>query len=397
MEKIMAPEIRFQSFDQQWEESTFSDNFEMLKNNSLSRDFLNNVGGMLQDVHYGDILIKYDEVLNAKCDTIPYITDDEISAKYKNNLLKDGDIIIADTAEDSTTGKCVEIRNIGNSSIVSGLHTIPCRPKHVFSEGYLGYYLNSDAFHSQLLPIMQGTKVVSISKSSIVDIPVRYPNDAKEQAKIGDIFNYFVELLKSKREELVKMENIKNAYMDKMFPREGESTPKLRFKGFTDDWKEDILLNNMEVINSKPYLAENETNGKYIIVQQGDNPISGYSNKTPYEYYNSVVLFGDHTMSFYKPVDRFLISSDGVKILKSSIESWFFYYLLLKYSPQPEGYKRHLSILKEITINIPSFAEQEKIGNFFRHMDKLIAAKRQEVEKLQNLKQSLLNKMFVNA
>ena len=82
--------------------------------------------------------------------------------KYQASLLQNGDIIIADAAEDETVGKCSEIAGLTTEKVLSGLHTIPCRPVMKFSEGYLGYCMNSEAYHDQLLPLIQGTKISSI-------------------------------------------------------------------------------------------------------------------------------------------------------------------------------------------------------------------------------------------
>ena len=82
---------------------------------------------------------------------LPYITDDAIVTKYATSALRDGDVIIADTAEDETVGKCCELLGIEKDIVISGLHTIPCRPQEEFASGYLGYYMNSDAYHMQLL------------------------------------------------------------------------------------------------------------------------------------------------------------------------------------------------------------------------------------------------------
>lgn len=90
-------------------------------------------------------------------------------------FFNNGDVIIADTAEDTTAGKAIEIYNIGDAKIVSGLHTFACRPNLKFSSKYLGYYMNSSAYHSQLLPIMQGIKVLSISKTNILNTQIMFP------------------------------------------------------------------------------------------------------------------------------------------------------------------------------------------------------------------------------
>lgn len=146
------------------------------------------VKGACLDIHYGDVLIKYDEVLDADEDWIPRIADDKKAFSLSCPPLQDGDVIIADTAEDEAVGKCSELRNVESKTIYSGLHTMPCRPIEMFAPGYLGFYLNSDAFHIQLLPLMQGIKVISVSRSAIEDTNVRYPSLPEQQA-IGALFS----------------------------------------------------------------------------------------------------------------------------------------------------------------------------------------------------------------
>ena len=95
---------------------------------------------------------------------------------------------MADTAEDETVGKCSEIAETQGFPILSGLHTIPLRPKQNFAPGFLGYYLNSDAYHDQLFPLMQGIKVTSVSRSAIQNTTIFFPEDYSEQAAIGMLF-----------------------------------------------------------------------------------------------------------------------------------------------------------------------------------------------------------------
>ena len=133
------------------------------------------------------MLIKYGAILDVKCDQIPRIPN-KSRDDFKGALLQDGDIIIADTAEDETTGKACEIANLQDCCIVSGLHTMVCRPRGKMSFGYFGYYLNSDAYHHQLLPLMQGIKVLSLSRSNVQKTMVSYPLSTDEQKLIATYF-----------------------------------------------------------------------------------------------------------------------------------------------------------------------------------------------------------------
>ena len=171
-----------------WEQREFENSFSLLQNNTLSRSELSESPGVAANIHYGDVLIKFGEYLDIEDETFPWIKKQTDADKFKMSFLQDGDIVFADTAEDETAGKCCEIRNCGSTVIISGLHTIPCRPESKFALGYLGYYLNSTAFHEQLIPLMQGTKVVSISKTALKSTNIQYPSDDKEQQKIGQLF-----------------------------------------------------------------------------------------------------------------------------------------------------------------------------------------------------------------
>lgn len=167
-----------------WEQRKLGDCFEFLKNNTLSRADLNGDNGTARNVHYGDILIKFGDCLDGERSDLPFITDDTVLPKFAGSILREGDVIFADTAEDEAAGKCVELRKLPKEPTISGLHTIPARPRFPFGTGYLGHYLNSDAYHRQLLPLMQGIKVISVSKAALQDTQVRFPG-LSEQTAIG--------------------------------------------------------------------------------------------------------------------------------------------------------------------------------------------------------------------
>jgi type I restriction enzyme S subunit len=215
-----APEIRFDGFTDPWEQRKLGDTFDFLQNNTLSRAELTAEAGAAKNVHYGDVLIKFGEYLDASNSALPYISSQQIADKFKGSLLQDGDVIMADTAEDETVGKCTEIAELQGFPTISGLHTIPMRPRQKFASGYLGYYMNSGSYHDQLLPLMQGIKVTSVSKSAILNTDISYPVDSNEQAKIGDFFIHLDQLITLHQRKLEKLQDFKAAMLDKMFPKE---------------------------------------------------------------------------------------------------------------------------------------------------------------------------------
>ena len=174
-----------------WEQRKFYDVFSILQNCTLSRAELSYDNGEAFNIHYGDVLIKFGEVIDAETALLPRITDDKMVASFRSSALQDGDIVIADTAEDEAVGKCAEMLNLQEKTAISGLHTIPARPTVRFATGYLGYFMNSPAYHDQLLPLMQGTKVTSVSKSALQDTVISFPSERAEQGQIG---RYFMDL-----------------------------------------------------------------------------------------------------------------------------------------------------------------------------------------------------------
>lgn len=162
---------------EEWTKVPFGEAFELLQNNTFSRDEMSSESGIAYNIHYGDVLIKYGAVVNLSTSKVPYIRSDVSLSKYaQSSYLRDGDIVIADTAEDYTVGKAVEIVGVADAKALSGLHTIPCRPKISFAPMYLGYFINSKRFRTQILPLVQGTKVSSISKSEILKTSIAFPS-----------------------------------------------------------------------------------------------------------------------------------------------------------------------------------------------------------------------------
>ena len=212
-----VPRIRFKGFEEDWEQRKHGEVFIYLRNNTLSREELNDEDGFAQSIHYGDVLIKYGECLNVSKELLPYIDNKNIVNKFKKFYIQNGDVIIADTAEDETVGKCIEISGIVDHNIISGLHTIPLRPVNKFAYGYLGFYLNSNSYHNQLKPLMQGIKVTSISKNLLKTTTLNYPSNIQEQKIIGRYFDALNHLITLHQSKLEKLQKIKKSMLESMF------------------------------------------------------------------------------------------------------------------------------------------------------------------------------------
>ena len=280
-EKRKSPALRFRGYTDDWEQRKFDKVFDCtIPNNTLSRAELSYDEGTVLNVHYGDVLVKYGSVLDVQRDEIPHIPQ-SCREDFRGSLLQDGDVIIADTAEDETTGKACEISNLQGRSIVSGLHTMVCRPRQQMALGYLGYYLNSNAYHHQLLPLMQGIKVLSLSRSNIQKTSVSYPTSVEEQQLIASYFNQLDNLITLHQRKLEKLKLVKKSMLEKMFPKNGSSVPEIRFNGFTDDWEQRKLIDEVASIDTGKSKFTPQESGKYEIL--GSTSVIGYDDTYDYE------------------------------------------------------------------------------------------------------------------
>ena len=396
--KSDAPAIRFKGFSDAWEQRKFDEVFDCtVPNNTLSRAELSYDEGTVLNVHYGDVLIKYGSVLDVQKDDIPRIPH-RCREDFNGALLQDGDVIIADTAEDETTGKACEIGNLQGSAIVSGLHTMVCRPRNRMALGYLGYYLNSNAYHHQLLPLMQGIKVLSLSRSNIQKTSVSYPIAVKEQQLIAYYFSQLDNLITLHQRKFEKLTNVKKSMLEKMFPQNGSSYPEIRFKGFTDPWEQRKLGDVVDVRSGKDYkhLSEGNipvygTGGFMLSVNQAlsyDEDAIGIGRKGTIDkpYILKAPFWTVDTLFYAIPREK--VDLNFAFDVFQNID-W-------KKKDESTGVPSlSKTAINEIDVLVPQYDEQQPLGQFFNRIDNLITLHQRELEKLQNIKKSMLEKMFV--
>jgi len=420
VEKREKPEIRFSGYETEWIEKKFDETFDMLSNNTLSRDALNYDEGVAKNIHYGDVLVKFGEYLDVSSKKLPYINDATIAQKFLKSYLKDGDIVIADTAEDESVGKCTEVIGVGDTPIIAGLHTIPCRPKQKYAPKYMGYYLNSNAYHDRLLPLMQGVKVTSISRTGIKDTDVILSEEFEEQSKIGDFLSTLDDTIAFEVSKYEKLIIVKKSMMEKMFPNNGSNVPEVRFNGFTEPWEQcsvgEILVERNEQLpknNEYPLMAFIANEG---VAPKGDR-------------YDRSFLVNDNENKAYKRTEfgDFIYSSNNLetgsiglnKYGKASLspvysifeptentDSDFIGRMLVRKDFINEmvkwrqgvvygQWRIHESDFIKINVFVPKIEEQRKIGAFFDKLDNLIVFHKCRLEKLWNIKSSCMEKMFV--
>ena len=422
--KALVPQIRFAGFTDPWEQRKLGEELGFLRNNTLSRAELSDSEGTVFDIHYGDVLIKYGSVLDAEKADVPRIANDAVANRQTCDCLQDGDVIIADTAEDSAVGKCTELCNSAGKKVFSGLHTMPLRPMRKYASGCLGHYLNSPAFHDQLLPLMQGIKVISVSRSAIEDMTMSVPSVA-EQASIGAFFDRLDSLITLHQRKYDKLCVLKKSMLDKMFPKGGSLYPEIRFAGFTDPWEQRKLGELTEIKDSAriPNRLWREAGVPYIRasdISQEDLRGALFIDEEDYAAYKAATGApekGDVLFNGGGEIGKAIINGNSspiyvqggavlyARIAHSSLLDAR--YLVAAFVTQnvvnaigvlsAGGTMKHFTLqpAKNLPIEVPSIAEQRRIGAFFDRLDSLITLHQRKLELLRNIKKSMLDKMFV--
>lgn len=215
MEQLLTGKLRIPGFSEPWETMSLDEIGYLIPNNSLSWEMLSNKGNIL-NIHYGDLLTRFNDVLCIDNSFLPFV-DSAYEFKFnKKERVKDGDVIFADTAEDDTVGKAIEVVNVAGKEVVSGLHTFWFRPQIEFAKGFLGYAMNSVKFHSQIPPLATGTKVSSISKQNLLKLVLHHPVSTAEQKAIVDVLTDMDKEISTLEAKLEKYKQVKQGMMQQL-------------------------------------------------------------------------------------------------------------------------------------------------------------------------------------
>lgn len=422
------PSYRFEGYIESWEQRKLGEVGDFsIKTNSFSREKLSLNSGEIKNIHYGDILVKYNSTLDFENNSIPYVIDNDTKLT-SDMFLKNGDIIFSDAAEDYSVGKCVELFNV-SGNIVSGLHTIVCRPEIDFARYFLGYYLNSNSYRQQVLPMVQGAKVSSISKGNLSKTNISFPS-LPEQTTIGSFFQDIDQLISLQQRKLEVLKEQKKTYLKLLFPAKGQKKPSLRFAGFEDEWQEvklgevfdivtDYVANgSFESLRNNVRTYEKDNFAYMIRLQDASNSWKGpwlYTDEKGYNFLSKSRLFKDDIlMSNVGTVGRFFqvpeldrpmtLAPNSVLIRSTSSNNQFLYFMMLTANIQDQITMRktpgvqdkiNKTDFKRVIATLPALPEQEAIGAFFQDLDKAIAKQEEKVNQLKESKQTLLRKMFI--
>ncbi len=376
-EKSLIPSIRFAGFTDAWEQRKLGEITASYSGGTPTVGVKEYYDGQIPFIRSAEINSDFTEL---------FISEKGLN-ESSARLVSKGDILYALYGATSGEVGRAKLKGAINQAILA------ISPLPNYDAEYITQWLrkSKNSIVETYLQGGQGNLSGAIVKSLTIDFP-----SYQEQQQIGTYFHHLDNLIALHQRKYEKLLNIKKSMLDKMFPKNGELFPEVRFAGFTDAWERRKLGDLVESVPFKQYIASPEPDGKFEIIQQGSEPIIGYGNGIPCEDYAKITIFGDHTVSIYKPQKPFFVATYRTRLLNAIvIDGDFFYFLLERYKPIPEGYKRHYTILIERYGCFPSHREQKLIAIFFRNIDHLIILHQRKLEKLQNIKKACLEKMFV--
>ena len=413
-----------------WNVQRFSDTFRILNNNTYSRAELNYVSGQFRNIHYGDVLILFPEVLDCTRDDVPYINDG-VQLSGSAQSLQDGDVVMADTAEDETVGKVTEVINTSDKPVMAGLHTIPCRVKFgEFVPKWLGYYMNSLLYHDQLLPYIHGTKVSSVSKGSLGDTLIIVPK-AFEQKRIVEVLSDVDALIVDLEKLIRKKKNIRQGTMLMLvtgkkrlleFGKDSEEKKPTEAGVIPETWRckkigkfTDVFSGGTPDTKNSDYwggdiswMNSGELHLKYVKAVEGRITEKGLNNSSAHMIPKNCVLIGlagqGKTRGTAAINFMSLCTNQSIAAIYPSDEhdSLFLFYVmdskysLLREISSGEGGRGGLTkaLIKNVSVQLPPLPEQRAIAKILLDIDTEIEKLDKKLQKYKKIKQGMMEELL---
>ncbi len=246
-----------------------------------------------------------------------------------------------------------------------------------------------------------GSTFLEISGRQLETMPVNLPSLVEQQA-IGSFFSHLDDLITLHQRKYDKLVVFKKSMLEKMFPKDGESVPEIRFAGFTDPWEQRKLGELSSEFQSGDFISAEKilASGPYPVY--GGNGLRGYAKRYNHDgFYALIGRQGALCGNVNTAVGKAYFTEHAVAIKANSLHDTRFLVHLLRcmdlgqYSGQSAQPGLAVGVLKEVETTVPSKVEQQAIGSFFSRLDDLITLHQRKLELLRNIKKSLLDKMFV--
>lgn len=396
-----TPQIRFKGFDEEWNLNSLGECVEFYSGLTYTPNDVVDFGGTL--------VLRSSNVQNGELDFEDNVYVDD-NAVNSDNVEKGDIIVVVRNGSRALIGKHAVIKQEMKKTVIGAFMTGVKTEEPNFYNALFSSPKFSEEIEKDL-----GATINQITTGSFSRMTFKFPSST-EQTKIGELFSRIDSLIASTQKEHDKLVSLKKCMLQKMFPKKGSLVPEIRFKGFSGDWEETSAENIFITTNDRnhaglPVLSASQEFGMIYRDEGGMNISHDKANEVTYKR----VLPGQfviHLRSFqggfaHSKVEG--ITSPAYTIMdfsdKAKHDDYFWKYIfsstefinrleLITYGIR-DGRSINFSDFSKLTFFIPNKREQEKIGTYFRNLDSLIYKQKDELEKLKNVKKTLLSKMFV--
>ena len=423
MSNHKTPSIRFKGFTDDWEQRKLEDFGKATGGTSIESEFSED--GIYKVISIGS----YSENSVYNDQGIRAIKSDKTS----NRILNRNDLTMI--LNDKTTSGNI----IGRVLLIeeSGIYIYNQRTERIeinldeYDPVFLYEMLNAPNIREKIIKQAQGNTQIYVNWTAISLLEYMIPSK-EEQVKIGEYLHSISNLITLHQRKYEKLVNVKKSMLDKMFPKNDFKVPEIRFKGFTDDWEQRKVSDLLEL------LTDYDANGSFADMARNVNTTDGtgyawyvrmtdlenpkplselkYVDEASYKFLKKTELHGGELLMakrgnigkayIFEPRTPYATVAPNMYLLK--LNDKVIPHFLYNYFISSKGNNQLVSLnasstmgalykddVKNINVIMPSIEEQQKIGEYFSHLDNLITLHQRELEKLQNLKKSLLNSMFI--
>ena len=404
-----VPRIRFKGFEEDWEQRKLGE---------IGNTYSGLSGKTKYDFGHGQAsFITYMNVYSnpvSRCDMVEPIEIDN-----RQNEVEIGDVFFTTSSETPEEVGMTSVLTEKKGIIYLNSFCFGFRPFKKIDKYYLAYMLRSKNTREKIILLAQGISRYNISKNKVMEISVELPS-FEEQILIGKKFKLIDHLITLHQRKLEKLKIIKKSMLENLFPQNGEKTPKIRFSEFTNDWEQrkwidvvDISKNMVDPRNGKydnlPHISpgniESFTGQLYDNVKcvKDENLISG-----KFKFSSGDIIYGKinpqlgkylyATFSGLTSADAYVLNAKNEvnqKYLYTIIQTRNFFEYSVSVSMRSGMPKINRDELNVYSFFAPATDEQLKIGNCILKYDHLITLHQSKLEKLQKIKKSMLESMFV--
>ena len=410
MENNKTPSIRFKGFTDPWEQRKLGDVVKEITRNDPESE------APIMMITANNGFIEQSE---------RYAFNNAGESLKKYILLKKGELAYNHGASKLRPyGSCFALTTAENARIPFVYHCFSAENQNA---EFMSIELNGAEIENQLRKIVSsGARMdglLNISFDEYTSVSVLLPG-IEEQDRIADFFRQLDNLITLHQRKYNKLLNVKKSMLEKMFPKNGSNIPEIRFKGFTDPWEQRKVSEVSEIVaggtpstsvseywepKEVPWLSSGEVHKKYITYTDdmiSKNGLANSSAKIIKKNSVLIALAGQGKTRGTVAINRISLSTNqsiaAMSFNDDIVPEFVFSNLENRYDEiramsSGDGSRGGLNkqLVGDITIPYTIKEEQQKIGQYFSNLDHLITLHQRELEKLQNIKKSMLEKMFV--